>query len=298
MVNAEELGISSQNIDEALKSKKPDVMRFVGTDGAYGEELGLTKDWAARIIRRVGNYGEVYERNVGRRLRARHTTRTESIMEYRRHSICPADPLVSVTQTNKSPTRTARAVAIRAASSLLAIAGAPRSEGAAYAGVASIPAARRYAGLRASRAARATHAIAHLFDGRAVGGIERLERFVTRDPARLLAISPMPSNIFLHHVLDAWYETEVRPRMAEEGRPTLPDGGNHVSVGAIESPPSGDAALLCSAHSHGDPGISTAILLEDGYRADASAVASIGTIARSHTPASGSGRRRPRGFFF
>jgi len=65
MVNAEELGITSANIDEALKSTKPDVMRFVGTEGAYGEELGLTKDWAVRIIRHVGNYGEVYERNVG-----------------------------------------------------------------------------------------------------------------------------------------------------------------------------------------------------------------------------------------
>ena len=65
MINAEELGIDSKNIDEALKSKKPDVMRFVGTEGDYGEELGLTKDWAVRIIRHVGNYGEVYERNVG-----------------------------------------------------------------------------------------------------------------------------------------------------------------------------------------------------------------------------------------
>jgi general L-amino acid transport system substrate-binding protein len=65
MINAEELGITSQNIDEALKSKKPDVMRLVGTEGSYGEDLGLTKDWAARIIRHVGNYGEVYERNVG-----------------------------------------------------------------------------------------------------------------------------------------------------------------------------------------------------------------------------------------
>jgi general L-amino acid transport system substrate-binding protein len=65
MINAEELGVTSKNIDEALKSKKPDVMRLVGTDGAYGEELGLTKDWAVRIIRHVGNYGEVYERNVG-----------------------------------------------------------------------------------------------------------------------------------------------------------------------------------------------------------------------------------------
>ena len=65
MINAEELGIDSKNIDEALKSKKPDVMRFVGTEGDYGEQLGLTKDWAVRIIRHVGNYGEVYERNVG-----------------------------------------------------------------------------------------------------------------------------------------------------------------------------------------------------------------------------------------
>jgi general L-amino acid transport system substrate-binding protein len=65
MINAEELGITSKNIDEALKSKKPDVMRLVGTEGNYGEDLGLTKDWAVRIIRHVGNYGEVYERNVG-----------------------------------------------------------------------------------------------------------------------------------------------------------------------------------------------------------------------------------------
>ena len=65
MIDAEELGVTSKNIDEALKSKKPDVMRLVGTEGTYGEDLGLTKDWAVRIIRRVGNYGEVYERNVG-----------------------------------------------------------------------------------------------------------------------------------------------------------------------------------------------------------------------------------------
>jgi general L-amino acid transport system substrate-binding protein len=65
MINAEELGITSSNVDEALKSKKPDVMRLVGTEGAYGEALGLTKDWAVRIIRHVGNYGEIYERNVG-----------------------------------------------------------------------------------------------------------------------------------------------------------------------------------------------------------------------------------------
>jgi general L-amino acid transport system substrate-binding protein len=65
MINAEELGVTSNNIDEALKSKKPDVMRLVGNEGSYGEDLGLTKDWAVRIVKHVGNYGEVFERNVG-----------------------------------------------------------------------------------------------------------------------------------------------------------------------------------------------------------------------------------------
>ena len=62
---AEELGITSKNIDEAMKSTKPEVMRFVGNEGTYGEDMRLTKDWAARIIRHVGNYGEVFERNLG-----------------------------------------------------------------------------------------------------------------------------------------------------------------------------------------------------------------------------------------
>jgi len=66
MLNAEELGITSKNIDEALKSEKPEIKRFVGAEGRYGEELDLTNDWAVRIIRHVGNYGEVYERNVGK----------------------------------------------------------------------------------------------------------------------------------------------------------------------------------------------------------------------------------------
>ena len=65
MINAEELGVTSKNINEALKSEKPDVKRLVGTEGDYGERIGLTKDWAARVITLVGNYGEVFERTVG-----------------------------------------------------------------------------------------------------------------------------------------------------------------------------------------------------------------------------------------
>ena len=91
MINAEELGITSKNIDEALKSKKPDVMRLVGTEGTYGEDLGLTKDWAARIIRHVGNYGEVYERNIGAEFEAEDSARAEPALERRRHPVRAAD---------------------------------------------------------------------------------------------------------------------------------------------------------------------------------------------------------------
>ena len=65
MINAEEYGLSSKTIDDALKSDKPDIKRIVGTEGNYGEQLGLTKDWAVRIIKLVGNYGEVFEKDVG-----------------------------------------------------------------------------------------------------------------------------------------------------------------------------------------------------------------------------------------
>ena len=65
MLNAEELDVGSQTIDQALQSTKPDVMRLVGTEGNFGEQIGLTRDWAARVLRLVGNYAEVYDRNVG-----------------------------------------------------------------------------------------------------------------------------------------------------------------------------------------------------------------------------------------
>lgn len=65
MLNAEELGVTRANVGEALKSTKPDVKRLLGVEGTYGEQLGLTKDFAARIVKAVGNYSEVFENNVG-----------------------------------------------------------------------------------------------------------------------------------------------------------------------------------------------------------------------------------------
>ncbi len=65
LINAEELGVKSATVDDALKSPNPDVRRLVGAEGEFGQQLGLANDWVTRALRAVGNYGEIYERNVG-----------------------------------------------------------------------------------------------------------------------------------------------------------------------------------------------------------------------------------------
>jgi general L-amino acid transport system substrate-binding protein len=67
MLNAEELGVSSKNIDQALRSDNPTIRRLVGIEGNLGEKIGLSHDWAVRILRAVGNYGETFDRNIGTR---------------------------------------------------------------------------------------------------------------------------------------------------------------------------------------------------------------------------------------
>lgn len=65
LINAEELGVTQANVDQMLKSENPEVRRLLGTEGRFGESLGLTADWGARVVRHVGNYGESFERNLG-----------------------------------------------------------------------------------------------------------------------------------------------------------------------------------------------------------------------------------------
>jgi general L-amino acid transport system substrate-binding protein len=64
-IAAEEKGITAANIDSFLKSRDPTVHRLLGRTPGMGEALGLDAQWAARAIRQVGNYGEIFERNVG-----------------------------------------------------------------------------------------------------------------------------------------------------------------------------------------------------------------------------------------
>ena len=64
-ITAEELGVNSSNVDQMKNSNNPEIRRMLGTDGSQGAELGLSNDWAYQIIKQVGNYGEIFERNIG-----------------------------------------------------------------------------------------------------------------------------------------------------------------------------------------------------------------------------------------
>lgn len=67
LVNAEEFGITQKNVDEMKGSANPDIKRFLGAEqgSTIGTDLGLTNDWAYNVIKGVGNYGEVFDRNIG-----------------------------------------------------------------------------------------------------------------------------------------------------------------------------------------------------------------------------------------
>ena len=65
LIQAEEFGITSKNVDKMLKSKDPQIQRFLGVTPGMGKALGLDEKWAYNIVKQVGNYGEIFERNVG-----------------------------------------------------------------------------------------------------------------------------------------------------------------------------------------------------------------------------------------
>ena len=65
LVNAEEMGVTQANLGEMMGTDNPGIKRLLGTEGAFGEGIGLGNDWAANAIKAVGNYGEMFDRNVG-----------------------------------------------------------------------------------------------------------------------------------------------------------------------------------------------------------------------------------------
>ena len=65
LLNAEEFGVTQANVDEKVRSSDPYVRRLLGVEGDFGKRLGLDNDFAVKVIKAVGNYGEIFERNVG-----------------------------------------------------------------------------------------------------------------------------------------------------------------------------------------------------------------------------------------
>jgi len=65
LITAEELGVTQANVDQMLKSDNPSIRRLLGVEGDFGKTMGLNNDWAYQIIKAEGNYGEIFERNVG-----------------------------------------------------------------------------------------------------------------------------------------------------------------------------------------------------------------------------------------
>ena len=65
LLDAEELGVSQANVDDMKTSENQDIRRLLGLDGTFGEGLGLGNDWAYNVIDQLGNYDEIFERNIG-----------------------------------------------------------------------------------------------------------------------------------------------------------------------------------------------------------------------------------------
>ena len=65
MIEAEEYGITSKNVDEMMKSDNPVIKRILGVTPGMGKALGVDEKWVYNIVKQVGNYGESFDRNVG-----------------------------------------------------------------------------------------------------------------------------------------------------------------------------------------------------------------------------------------
>src|SRR5262249_39605738 len=93
LLNAEELSVTQANADAMATSPDPDIRRLLGTDGNFGSGLGLANDFAMRLIKAVGNYGEIFERKVGPGPPTKDRPGAQQPLEPWRPALCPADPV-------------------------------------------------------------------------------------------------------------------------------------------------------------------------------------------------------------
>ncbi len=93
MLNAEELGVTSKNVDDMKKSDNPSIRRLLGVEGDQGKGFGLANDWAYNVIKQVGNYGEVFDRNVGDGSPLKIKRGAQRAVDQGRPAVRHADPL-------------------------------------------------------------------------------------------------------------------------------------------------------------------------------------------------------------
>ena len=65
LLNAEELGVTQANVEQMTASNNPSIRRLLGVEGEFGKGLGLETDFVTKVLKAVGNYGEIFERNLG-----------------------------------------------------------------------------------------------------------------------------------------------------------------------------------------------------------------------------------------
>jgi len=65
MLNAEELGVSKDNVESLISTENPAIKRLLGVDEKFGVALGLKNDWALNIVKLVGNYADIFNANIG-----------------------------------------------------------------------------------------------------------------------------------------------------------------------------------------------------------------------------------------
>ena len=94
LIAAEELGITRANVDAMKASGSAEVRRFLGIDMDLGRHLGLSADWTQRVIKQVGNYGELFERHLGLKIAAQARAAAQQPGQPRRPALRAGFPLI------------------------------------------------------------------------------------------------------------------------------------------------------------------------------------------------------------
>ena len=97
--------MTQANVDDKLKSDNPAIRRLLGVEGDFGKGLGLTNDWAYRIVKAVGNYGESFERNVGQGSPIKIRRGLNALWNQGRPAIRPADKVIGAGDGVSAPPR-------------------------------------------------------------------------------------------------------------------------------------------------------------------------------------------------